>query len=166
MNRLILIRGPICAGKSTTASLLRDNIEKCSLVDQDCLKRAIDNKEPTEWRDQLAFDTSLYLADLLMKKGRDIVADIHSSIPKQYNEYEKLATKNNYKLFSFLLYPPLNTCQERNRVREIPDIQYEVTEDDIKKYWKNVHKIKGETVFDTSIIEANGIIKKILEVIA
>jgi len=165
MNRLILIRGPICAGKSTTANFLQNAIGACSLIDQDCLKRAIDRKKPSDWRSDIAFDTTLYLADLLMARGRDIIADIHSSKPGQYNDYKKLALKHNYKLFSFLLYPPLNICLARNSARDIPDVQYKITDDDIKKYWNNLYSVKEETVFDTSVIKINDVVKKILKII-
>jgi len=165
MNRLILIRGPICAGKSTTASCLQNALGRCSLIDQDCLKRAIDRKEPSDWRDNIAFDTTLYLTNLLMARGRDIIADIHSSIPRQYDEYKKLALKHGYKLFSFLLYPPLQTCLERNLKRVIPDVQYKTSDSDIKKYWENVYTVKDEQMFDTSIMKTDDLVQKMLEII-
>ncbi|MBS3094838.1 AAA family ATPase [Candidatus Pacearchaeota archaeon] len=165
MKRLILIRGPICAGKSTTARALLENLEESSLVDQDSIKRAIDYRMSSDWRDKIAFDTTLYLANLLMKEKRDIIADIHSSIHGQYESYKKLASKNNYNLFSFLLYPPLEVCQQRSRIREIPDIKYKITDEDVERYWKNPHKVLGETVFDSSVIKTEGIVKIILEII-
>ncbi len=165
MNRLILIRGPICAGKSTTASFLQNTLSGCSLIDQDCLKRAIDKKEQSDWRSNIAFDTTLYLADLLMIKGRDIIADIHSSIPRQYDDYKKLALKHNYKLFSFLFYPPLSICLDRNRTRDIPDVKYKITDDNIKKYWENLYSVNEEVIFDTSIAKVDDIVKKILKII-
>ncbi len=165
MNRLILIRGPICAGKSTTASFLQNILKDCSLIDQDSLKRSIDKTQASEWRSNIAFNTTLYLAKLLMETNRDIIADIHSSKPNQYGAYKKLALENNYKLFSFLLYPPLNDCLRRNSVREIPDVHYKITDENIIKYWKNLFKIKNEHVFDTSVTNVEDIVKKILEVI-
>ncbi len=165
MNRLILIRGPICAGKSITASFLQNILKDCSLVDQDSLKRSIDKTQASEWRSNIAFDTTLYLARLLMERNRDIIADIHSSKPNQYNAYKKLALENDYKLFSFLLYPPLDVCLKRNLVREIPDVQYKITEEDIVKYWKNLFKIDNEFIFDTSTMNVEDIVKKILEII-
>lgn len=165
MNRLIIIRGPICAGKSTTELALQNSLEKSSLVDQDSLKRAIDRTGSSEWRSKIAFDTTLHLADLLMATGRDIIADVQSSKPLQYEEYVKLALKNNYKLFSFLLYPPLDVCLERNRKRPIPDVQYTISDNDIKKYWENVYEVKGEYIFDTSVLTTENLVKEILRII-
>jgi predicted kinase len=163
MNRLILIRGPICAGKSTTAISLQNSIEKCSLVDQDCLKRMIDKKDRSDWRRKIAFDTTLYLANSLMQKGRDIIADVHSSVPDQYEEYKKLAAKHNYKFFSFLLYPPLHVCQERNKKRDIPDVKYKLTDDDIKHYWENLYEVENEIIIDSSTMDTEHIVDRILK---
>ena len=165
MNRLILIRGPISAGKSTTAANLQKVIGACSLIDQDSIKRAIDKEKSSDWRAKIALDTTLFLADLLMERGRDIVADIHSSIPRQYDEYKNLASKHGYQLFSFLLYPPLDVCLARNVVREIPDVQYKIADDDVKRYWENLYKVDGEIIFDTSVVEPDELVQKILKII-
>lgn len=161
MNKLVLIRGPICAGKSTITELLYHTLGAASLVDQDLLKRNIDRKR-SDWRSRVAFSTALYFASLLMKENRDIIVDIHSSIPAQYTEYAKLALRNDYKLFSFLLYPPLKVCLQRNKKRPIPNMQYRLTDDDIKTCWKNVHEAPGETVLDTSILKPEEVVSKIL----
>lgn len=165
MSRIILIRGPICAGKSTTVESLRNSLEKCSLIDQDYLKRAIDNKGRSDWRSRIALDTSLYLARLLMREGRDIIAEIHSSVPKQYDEYEKLAKENDYTLFSFLLYPPLEVCLQRNKDRVVSDMWYKLSDEEIKEYWENIYKIEGETTFDTSVISVKAITEKIVNTV-
>lgn len=165
MKRLILIRGPICAGKSTTVRLLQAAIGECSLLDQDNLKRTIDWQRPSVWRDRVAFDTTLYLADALMKRWRDIIADIHSAIPRQYNEYKKLAAKHRYRFFTVLLYPPLTVCLERNKRRVIPDVKYVVTAQDIEHYWKKLHQVKGELVIDTAKVKTAAVVRTILNLI-
>lgn len=165
MKRIILIRGPICAGKSTTVESLRSSLETCSLIDQDYLKRAIDNKGRSDWRSRIAFDTSLYLARLLMQEGRDILAEVHSSIPKQYDEYVRLAKENDYTLFSFLLCPPLEVCLQRNKARVVPDMYYTLSDEDIKNYWENVYEVEGEMVFDTSVVSVKDITEKIVSAI-
>lgn len=161
MKKLILIRGPICAGKSTTTELLREALESASLIDQDFFKRSI-SRERSEWRSRIAFETSLHLAELLMEEERDIIADIHSSISDQYDRYAKLASKNGYAVFTFLLYPSLETCLQRNRARSIPDMRYQLTDTDIKKYWETVYPVSGEEMLDTSKLEPEEVVAKIL----
>ncbi len=162
MKKLILIRGPICAGKSTTVKLLSELIDDCSVIDQDSIKRSIDGKKVSEWRDKIAFQTTLYLADQLMKKERTIIADIHSSKGYQYDEYKKLTGNNDYELFSFLLYPPLEVCLERNARRKIPDVAYQITDEEIKQYWENPSYVPEEHKFDTAKVSAGDIVNTIV----
>lgn len=162
---LILIRGPICAGKTTVVQGLSDILVDCSVVDQDFLKRGIDKIKPSLWRDKIAFDTTLFLVEQLMKKRRLIVADIHSAVRRQYVEYRKLARKYDYPLFSFLLYPPLEVCIERNQKRVIPDVRYEVSDQDIRRYWEKVFSVIDELIFDTSTMSVEEVKNVIIEII-
>lgn len=163
MSNLVLIRGPICAGKSTILNLLQDLTQKCSTVRQDGIKRAIGKNKSSPWRNKIAFETTLYLTELLIKERRNIVADIHSSRLNQYRKYKKIASKYGYNFFSFLLYPPLKTCIKRNYQREIPGVNYVITEKEIKDYWQDSIFIKGEPIFDTSKLEVLEIVKGILK---
>ena len=162
MTKIILIRGPICAGKSTIAQELLKNLKNCSLIDQDSFKRNIDFAKSSKWRADLAFETALFLADKLMNKRRTIIADIHSSIKKQHEGYIALAKKYKYALFSYLLYPPLGVCLNRNKNRVIPDIKYKISRQKIKKYWEKVHFVPREKTFDTSKMKTKRIVREIL----
>lgn len=157
--KIILIRGPICAGKTTTINLLKDKFDNASYIDFDAFKRAIDWTQPSQWRTELAFKSALNLAEELMKRGRNILADIHSSKKYQFEAYKQLAEKYDYGFHSFLLYPPLHVCLCRNLNREIPDVKYKVTEQEIIDYWQQTFKITGEDVFNTANIDVQEIIK-------
>jgi len=148
--KLILIRGPICAGKSTTVELLRQRIADSSYIDFDAYKRAIDANQASEWRDRMAFESALYLAKQLMKKKRVIIADIHSSKRHQYNKYRKLAKRFGYEFYSFLIYPPLIVCLRRNEQRKIPSVNYVISDQEVMDYWEKTFMIKGEKFFDSS----------------
>lgn len=162
MKKIILIRGPICAGKTTTVSLLKERLDDVSIIDMDAFKRAIDHTHASEWRDRLAFRSALSLADDLMKMDRTIVADIHSNKGYQYEGYRELANKNDYKLFSFLLYPPLRVCQKRNSERKIPGVRYKISNREIGDYWINPCKIEGEEVIDSSVFNPRQVLETIL----
>lgn len=161
---LILIRGPICAGKSSIVNALQNKLDSkiISIIDQDSIKRAIDKNNPSKWRDKIAFDTTLFLAELLMQRNRIIIADIHSAIKKQYVDYRRMAKKNNYYLFSFLLYPPLDVCLDRNKKRIIPDINYRITGREIRWYWNHLFMVKKEKVFDSSLLTIDEITERII----
>ncbi|MEK7463480.1 MAG: AAA family ATPase [Patescibacteria group bacterium] len=162
MKKIILIRGPICSGKSTVARLLFERNNNSSLIDEDVLKRTIERTKTPKWRSSLAFETALFLTEKLMRRKRTIIADVHSSKKDRYIKYKKLADKYNYTLHSFLLYPPLNTCIERNKLRDIPDVAYKISRKSIEKYWRVLHKVAGEQVFSDSKIEPALIANKIL----
>lgn len=161
--KIIIIRGPICAGKTTTINLLKEKFTKASYIDFDSFKRAIDWTQPSDWRDKLAFKSALNLAEELMKRQRNILADIHSSKKYQYQAYKNLAAKYSYEFNSFLLYPPLHVCLCRNLNREIPDVKYSVTEQEIIDYWKNTFKIPAEDSFNTGTIKVEEIIDYIVK---
>ena len=163
MKLIILIRGPICAGKSTIVNLLSKNLKNASCIDFDAFKRAVDRSKATQWRDKMAFKSAIYLCEMIMKKKRTIIADIHSSKKYQYLKYKDLANKNNYKLYSILILPPLAVCLKRNSTRKIKKVLYKISDKEISDYWKNTFKIKKEIVFDTSKIKPQKIIKFILE---
>lgn len=165
MKKLILIRGPIYSGKSTTARLLRERLGEASAVDFDVFKRQIDDTKSTPWRSELAFKASLFLADRLMKFGRTIIADIHSSQEYQYREYQKLATESGYILFSFLLKPPLKTCLERSRTRDDSNLKYKISDEKITNYWRNTFHVPHEPVFDSSKLSPEEIVLRIMEII-
>jgi predicted kinase len=150
MKKLVLIRGPICAGKTTTVNLIKERLDEVSVIDVDAFKRAIDYTHASEWRDRLAFDTALFLADNLMKLNRTIIADIHSNKRYQYDKYKELAEKNDYYLYSYLLYPSLDVCLKRNRSREIPDVLYKITDKEIEEYWINPYLVDDESMINSS----------------
>jgi predicted kinase len=163
-KKMILIRGSICAGKTTTVNFLRNIIENSSLVDEDVFKRAIDNSVASKWRDDLSFKLALNMANTIMEEqGRIIISDVHSSFENRYKEYKKLAEKNNYEFYSFLLRPPLEEVLKRNNFREIPDVKYSITDKEIIKYWKELYTVNGERVFDTSKINPQEVIKSVIK---
>jgi len=158
---MIVIRGPICAGKSSLCYALRDSIPNSSLVSADKIKRAIDNTTASRWRDEIAFKNTVHLTKLLIKVKRVVIIDIHSNNLKQLNIFKALARRNRYNFNSYLLFQPLATCIERNHNRAIPDVKYSITDNEIKSYWKSTIKIKGEKIIDTSLLAVTDICRNI-----
>lgn len=122
-------------------------MEDVSIVDFDSFKRQIDNKASSDWRRTLALQTAGFLANKLMKSGRDIIVDIHSSSREQLDLYNTLAHKYDYSLTSYLLYPPLKICKSRAKKRVVSDILYEIDDEMIEKYWHQTFFIDSEEKF-------------------
>ena len=165
MKRLVLIRGPIFAGKTTIAGLLRERLGEASKIDFDELKLQIDDTKSSLWRQELALKTSLFLTRELTKFDRTIIVDIHSSKENQYREYQKVAAQNGYFLFSFLLRPPLEVCLARSRVRDDSNLKYKISEEKITEYWRDTFHIEGEMEFDTSKLTPEKTVSGIMAVI-
>jgi predicted kinase len=164
-GRIIVIRGPICSGKSSIVELIKHKFYNSSLVDLDKFKVAIDFRKSSSWRRKAALKTALYLTHELIIFKRTIIIDIHG-LKNQLLQFKRIALKNNYKFYSFLLYPPLKTCLERNKSRNIRDIKYKITDKMIKRYWKDVYRIKGEMVFDSSVLNQSQIAKSVVDFIS
>ena len=99
----VLIRGPICAGKSSVVKDLKKIIPNSSHVAADAIKRSIDWRKATRWRSELAFKTVIFLTNELIKFERNIIIDIHASKLHEYEYYKNLAQENGYHFYSFLI---------------------------------------------------------------
>lgn len=161
----MLIRGPIFAGKTTIAKLLRERLGEASKIDFDELKLQIDDTKSSLWRQDLALKTSLFLAQELMKLDRTIIVDIHSSKENQYREYQKVAAENGYFLFSFLLRPPLEVCLARSRIRDDSNLKYIIPEEKVVGYWRDTFHVEGEVEFDTSKFPPEETVRRIMKII-
>ncbi|MGY4893326.1 MAG: AAA family ATPase [Candidatus Saccharimonadota bacterium] len=161
-KNLILIRGPVGAGKTSVVEALRNKLNDVSIIDFDAFKRQIDNTQSSEWRRRIALNTALYLCQQLMNEDRTIVVDIHSCFRDQYEHYVALAKQNSYRVSSYLIYPPLQTCLQRAGERIVPDISYAIDATMIKKYWKDTFLLKGEPIYDDPSMTAKDIATAIM----
>ncbi|MDB5179078.1 MAG: hypothetical protein JWN01_1021 [Patescibacteria group bacterium] len=162
MKRLYLIRGPICAGKSSLVEELRRRVAGVSIVDIDSFKRQIDSEGSSDWRRELALEIGLFFARRLMEHNRTIVADIHSSSHEQHDGFVQAALATHYEVIQVLLEPPLEVCLERNCLRDIPDVSYTLSDEVVQKYWCNTYRAEGELVFDSSSMSTREIADSIL----
>lgn len=160
--QLIIIRGPVGAGKTSVVEEIRRQAEHVSLVDFDVFKRQIDNSHSSDWRREMALKTALFMTQQLMAKNRVIAVDIHASRIDQLNAYISLAKENNYTITSFLLYPPLDTCLQRARERDVPDINYPIDDAMVTSYWNETIFINNEKIFDNPSLSPQEITREIL----
>jgi predicted kinase len=145
-KKLIVVRGPICSGKSAVAKILRDSIPNSSWVDYDLMKKMIDHSTSSSWRHKLAFHTAVSLVEDLMDAKRVIIMDVHASSVYQYTELKKLAEAHRYEFKSILLMPPLAICLRRSKMRAAGPLP----EKKVREYWYSSLRIEDESVFDSS----------------
>lgn len=159
--QLILIRGPIGVGKSTTVGLLRERIQPASVVDFDAFKRQIDTVESSSWRRETALKTAAFMTEYLMRAQRRIIIDIHSSSHEQHDEYLSLADRYDYPMTSCLLFAPLAVCLRRAHERFVPGLHYPIDETMVRQYHEGTFHIPNEPVYDTSVLSPNVIVDSI-----
>jgi len=149
--QLILIRGPIGVGKSTTVGLLRELIQPASVVDFDAFKRQIDTSQSSDWRRKTALKTATFMTEHLMQAMRRIIVDIHSSSHEQLQEYISLANRYAYPTTSCLLFAPVEVCLQRAYDRFVPGLHYPIDETMVREYHDHTFMIAGEPEYDTSV---------------
>ncbi len=157
MSDLILIRGPICAGKSTVVKELRRLLPEASAIDFDAFKLQLDNQQSSDWRRQAALRVALFMAFEVAARGRTMLVDIPSSKVELLKVYQQLAEEVGYRFKTFLLLPPLQTCLERNQHRPIPEACYRLEPALIESFWNETVFVPNELVFDTSIQSAKDV---------
>jgi predicted kinase len=150
--QLILIRGPIGVGKSTTVGLLRERIQPASVVDFDAFKRQIDTTQSSDWRRKTALKTAAFMTEHLMQAMRRIIVDIHSSSHEQFEEYKALADRYTYPTTSCLLFAPVDVCLQRTCDRFVPGLHYPIDEAMVRDYHNQTFTITNEPNYDTSVL--------------
>lgn len=161
--QLVIIRGPVGSGKTSVVEAIRAQLEDTGIVDFDTFKRQIDNSKSSQWRRELALEIAITMTNRLMESSRFIVADIHSSMPEQMTAFQEVARQMEYKLTSFLIYPPLDVCLRRTEQRNVPDITYEIDTAMVESYWSNTYRIESEKEFCDPSKSPDDIAKSIIE---
>lgn len=159
---LFIIRGSIAVGKTTTIHALRERLQPASTIELDLIKRQVDTVESSDWRREVSVRVAATLLGELMRASRTIIADVHSSMSGQRQQYLDLAEQHGYSVGSFHLVSPFQTTLERAKARYIPGIHYEVDEEMVRNYYHSAIFYEDETVIDSSLLSTGAIVDTIL----
>lgn len=159
MGQLIIIRGPIGAGKTTLVNALRFRLEQVSTIGINVLKRGMDATGSSNWRRDIALETALLLSEYLMERKRKIIVDIHSASHMQLDGFAHLVTKTGYDMMLIRIEAPPEGCLARVKSRDVPDITYKIDEAMVRRYWDELFKVKSEMVFNLSVMSADNIMQ-------
>jgi predicted kinase len=161
---LITVRGPIGVGKSTISRAICAAIDSdSSVIEIDAFKRMIDPSHSTEWRRNIATDTALFLTNKLLQKPRTVIIELHSKYPQDLESLARLAKRHKVPIINVLLTAPLSVCKERASKRIVSDINYDIDEEMIERYYGNLEPLQNDLLFDTYKMHTDGIVKNVLE---
>lgn len=162
MSNIIIIRGAICAGKTTTSTLLRDNLADYALIEPDIIKQMVDRTRSSTWRRQITDKTMIFMFNELVKRKRNVIVALHGHDMMQYRKIRRIGIDHGAKIYSFLLTAPLDVCMARNERRGAPGMCYKIPKSKILDFIKKTKIIKGEPIFNTETQTALMIVKAII----
>lgn len=156
MPHLIVLRGPIGAGKSSIMKEVHDLLPGSSVVEIDTIKRMIDPTGSSARRRRTALNTSVYLTRSLLEHGRSVITETHTRWQDQALRFKTLAaTMADVVFTSFLVTTPYSVCNDREKRRYVPDItSHRIDEPMVNSYYVSLEPLQDEPVPDTSPLSA------------
>ena len=141
--KLILIRGPPGAGKSTIALELAKKLKKCVVIPKDSIVYGFHfvNIKQDKHKSQAVINSSV---NYYLKNKINVIVEgvFGGSTPmKKINELKKIALKNKAEFVLINLDVELKDAIKRNNKRDMSDYA-------VRKYYKHYYqkKIKGLTI--------------------
>lgn len=164
MSELIVLRGPIGAGKTSIMQSIARQLPHCAKIEIDCLKRMLDTHESSDWRREIAFNAALYMTQQALVNGRSVVTETHSKRPEQQLQFRQLSDTipgANYR--SVLVRAPFSVCLERSQKRIVPDINYAIDTAMVAAYYGGLEPLPNELVVDTTELSAENAASMIVQ---
>jgi|GEM_PF-3714296 len=151
---MVVLRGPIGAGKTSLMQEVSRQLPNCSAVEIDALKRMADPEASSAWRRDVALETGAFMTQKLLENGRSVVTETHARWREQTERFRNISQRLSGVAFSsFLVYAPYDICLERITKRSIPDITYAIDEAMISSYYVNLDPLSDEAAIDTSVVD-------------
>lgn len=115
-QKLVILRGTTCSGKTTTSKLVRDYDNKIAWVTIDNIKVLFANYEDRTLDD--SNDTAIALVKHLFEKGFSVIIDGIFKKPWHYEDLIKIAKDKNIPTKLYQLECSLDTLKERDKARD------------------------------------------------
>ncbi len=165
--RLILIDGPIGAGKSTTAKLLHKKLKRSALISLDRIKHLLsDHNYSHPNKDlQLASDVGTAMTKAYLKNNINVIVEKAFTRERFLKSFIK-NLRGKAKIFVYQIEAPIKIRTIRVKKRPLPpDSKLKPTKKKIKSNTKHYHlyKYKKAKVFDSTKLTPNKIVKEILK---
>jgi adenylylsulfate kinase-like enzyme len=159
-QKLILLRGPAGAGKSTLGEMLKDTLgESWVHLDIDKIKHFISGKS-SETRSTIGHNVANYFMEQLFQNGFNVIAE---EIFREgyYKQVLEKCKKQNIQTYQFFLSAPLDTLVQRDQDREGKTKGRE----DVELLHGLIKPLEGEAVLDANTQNQNDLVKTIIEAV-
>lgn len=164
---LIVIRGPIGAGKSSVSQATHDLIaDHASIVETDAIKRMIDPNESSDWRRDIAHSSAAFIVEQVLKVPRTGIVEVHTKYPRELDRLADIAQRCGAPMLNILLTAPLEICKERAASRQTPELGYAIDHTMVEDYYRHTEPRPSDLVFDTAAMLPNQIAASIIENLA
>jgi len=165
--KLILVDGPMGAGKTTVAQLLHKNLKYSALISLDPLKRLYSEFKSGDKKSlEIASDVGSAMAKTYLDKGINVIVEKAFTDRKFLTQFIKSSKTKNAKVYVYQIEAPLETRIERIKKRSIAKPKYKKpTLKRINKNHENYKTLRYENaiIFDSSKLTPRKIIKEILK---
>jgi len=168
---IINIFGPSCGGKSTTADLLKERVERLYIVDFDVVKRQFSDfywKRDRQDAEMLTLD----LLESATKTGLPLLALLPP--PKSAEDFKKMlaiAIRNDYRVINVEIYAPdeILIARYADRLKRIEESgtkwKFKTMDEYKDTLNKSYFKPEKRIEFDSSIDSPESIVDNLLTVI-
>lgn len=160
-KKIILLRGPAGAGKSTIGEMLKDKLgENWVHLDIDKIKHFISRKS-SQTRSSIGHKVANYFIEELFNNGFNVIAE-EIFVEEYYGQVLELAKKNDAVVYQFFLSAPLDTLVQRDLDREVKTKGKE----NVELLHGMINPLEGETILDTSSQTQSDLVDVITEAVA
>ena len=165
---LIIIDGPIGAGKSTVAKLLHKKLKRTALLSLDRIKWLVSDFKPVRNDLQLASDIGKAMTKEYFKNKINVIVEKAFTRKEFVENFTKLKRNKKINIFVYQIETPLETAIRRVAKRAYPPyikVKKRPSPAKIKRNHKNysLYKYGKATVFNSIKLNPRQIVKEILK---
>lgn len=165
-NFLIIIDGPIGAGKTTASDLLLKKMKNTSRISLDNVKRLYSDFDLNEQNGhELAAEVGAAAVNVYLKKGINVIVEKAFTEARHLQNFLKQIKTSGVKVLIYQIDAPLEIRIKRVREREKVGDRRKLPKEKIMKNHRNFieNKYLHAKVFDSSKLSAKQIANKILK---
>lgn len=166
MNKqfLLLLDGMMGAGKTTTTSILKEQLPRTAIIGMDRIKKFVSDFERNERDNNIARAVTIEMAKKYLELGLSVIVDQPFWDSADIQQYETIAKDHSVSFYKYSLFTTPEIAYQRAIARQ-QDWEYQLPEDRIKEVialYKRDEAL-GLTAIDTTNLPIDGAAKLIME---